>query len=113
MLVISDANMKLGVNNNVNRESHKASLKHMAGGPSKINPPNGHPSNPIHKKATEAQGLAVKKEPTQTPATASPATQTQTSVKDTPATKEDSDDSFVKRFALLSLLLDFLILLLY
>ena len=38
----------------------------MAGGPSKINPPNSHPSNPIHKKATEAQGLAVKKKPTQT-----------------------------------------------
>ena len=24
----------------------------MAGGPSKINPPNSHPSNPIHKVAT-------------------------------------------------------------
>ena len=24
----------------------------MAGGPSKINPPNSHPSNPIHKAAT-------------------------------------------------------------
>ena len=29
----------------------------MAGGPSKINPPNSHPSNPIHKHATQAQGL--------------------------------------------------------
>ena len=37
MLVISDETMKLGVNNNVNRESHKASLKLMGGGPSKIN----------------------------------------------------------------------------
>ena len=46
--------MKLGVNNNVNQRTHQASLKHMAGGPSKINPPNSHPSNPIHKKATEA-----------------------------------------------------------
>ena len=61
--------IKLGVNNNVNQGTHKASLKHMAGGPSKINLPNSHPSNPIHKKATEAQGLAVKKKPTQTPTT--------------------------------------------
>ena len=58
--------MKLGVNNDVNQGTHKASLEHMAGGPSKINPPNSHPSNPIHKQATEAQGLAVKKKPTQT-----------------------------------------------
>ena len=66
MLVISDETMKLGVNNNENRDSHKASLKLMAGGPSKVKPLNSHPSNPIHKKATEAQGLAVKKKPTQT-----------------------------------------------
>ena len=50
--------MKLGVNNHVNQGTKKASLKLMAGGPSKINPPNSHPSNPIHKRATEAQGLA-------------------------------------------------------
>ena len=50
--------MKLGVNNQVNQGTKKTSLKLMAGGPSKINPPNSHPSNPIHKKATEAQGLA-------------------------------------------------------
>ena len=88
-LVVTDGTMKLGVNNNRNRDSHKPALKHMAGGPRKINPPNSHPSNPIHKKATEAQGLAVKKKPTQTPATAAPATQTQTQtpVKDTPATQ--------------------------
>ena len=30
----------------------------MDGGPSKINPPNSHLSIPIHKQATEAQGLA-------------------------------------------------------
>ena len=65
MLVVSDGTMKLGVNNNVNRESHKASLKLMAGGPSKVKPPNSHPANPIRKKATEAQGLAVKNKPTQ------------------------------------------------
>ena len=33
----------------------------MTGGPIKINPPNSHPSNPIHKKVTEAQGLVKKK----------------------------------------------------
>ena len=35
--------MKLGVNNQVNLETKKASLKPMVGGPSKINPPNSHP----------------------------------------------------------------------
>jgi len=44
--------MKLGVNNQVNPDTKKAGLKIMAGGPSKINPPNSHPSNPIHKAAT-------------------------------------------------------------
>ena len=27
----------------------------MAGGPTKINPPNSHPSNPIHKEATQPE----------------------------------------------------------
>ena len=58
--------MKLGVNNQVNQDTKKASLKLMAGGPSKVNPPNSHPSIPIHKKATEAQGLA---KPSPQPAT--------------------------------------------
>ena len=62
--------MKLGVNNQVNQGTKKASLKLMAGGASKINPPNSHPSNPIHKKATEAQGLA--KPPKPTPAQPAP-----------------------------------------
>jgi len=44
------------VNNEVNPETKKAGLKHMAGGPSKINPPNSHPSNPIHKAATAESG---------------------------------------------------------
>ena len=44
--------MKLGVSNEVNPDTKKAGLKLMAGGPSKINPPNSHPSNPIHKAAT-------------------------------------------------------------
>ena len=65
--------MKLGVNNQVNQGTKKASLKLMAGGPSKINPPNSHPSNPIHKKATEAQGLAKPTQPS-APAPAQPAT---------------------------------------
>ena len=88
--------MKLGVNNNVNRESHKASLKLM------VKPPNSHPSNPIHKQATEAQGLAVKKKPTQSKATDTPETQTlvtrapatQTTItQPTQSTKTDSVDS--------------------
>jgi len=68
--------MKLGVNNEVNPDTKKAGLKHMAGGPSKINPPNSHPSNPIHKAETaesrkpastetqQAQPTAPKIEPT-------------------------------------------------
>ena len=58
----------------------------MAGGPSKINPPNSHPSNSIHKKATEAQGIAKKKPQTQTPARAAQVTP----ITDTSA---DSDDT--------------------
>ena len=75
MLMIAKPGMKLGVNNDVNQETHKASLKLMAGGPSKIHPPNSHPSNPIHKQATEAQGLVKKKKTT---TTQTPATNTQT-----------------------------------
>ena len=63
----STDDMKLGVNNQVNQDTKKASLKLMAGGPSKVNPPNSHPSNPIHKQATEAQGLAKPKPATPTP----------------------------------------------
>ena len=47
--------MKLGVNNDVNPGTKNAGLQLMDGGPSKINPPNSHPSNPIHKAATAAQ----------------------------------------------------------
>ena len=56
----------------------------MGGRPSKINPPNSHPSNPTHKQAREAQGLAVKKKApqTQTKATGAPATQTQPTTTD-------------------------------
>ena len=47
--------MKLGVNNDVNLGTKKAALLLMDCGPSKINPPNAHPSNPIHKAAMAAQ----------------------------------------------------------
>ena len=69
--------MKLGVKTHVNLGTKNSSLKSMAGGPSKINPPNSQPSNPIHKKATEAQGIA-KKKPTQTQASVTDTRETQT-----------------------------------
>ena len=47
------AGMKLGINNEVNTSTTKAALQHMAGGKSKINPPNSHPSNSIHTAATK------------------------------------------------------------
>ena len=91
MQMIAKPGMKLGVNNDVTRESYKASLKLLAGRPSKINPPNSHPSNPIHKQATEAQGLSVKKKPT--PSTQTNATGAQTPAADTsPVTKTDPVD---------------------
>ena len=76
--------MKLGVNNHVNQGTKKASLRLMAGGPSKVNPPNSHPSNPIHKQATEAQGLAPAKAPQATTATFTPTPPPQATT-DTPA----------------------------
>ena len=57
------AGMKLGVNNGVNLETKKSALQLMDGGPSKINPPNSHPSNPIHKAAMAAQSLQPKEKP--------------------------------------------------
>ena len=47
--------MKLGVNNDVNSGTKKVGIRHMEGGPPKINSPNSHPSNPIHKAAMAAQ----------------------------------------------------------
>ena len=49
------AGMKLDVNNDVNLGTKKAALQLMDGGPSKINPPNSHPTSPIHKAAMAAQ----------------------------------------------------------
>ena len=77
--------MKLGVNNQVNLGTKKASLKLMAGGPSKVKPSNSHPANPIHKQTTEAQGLAPK------PTTRAPATQTQPTDTATPAQTQPTD----------------------
>ena len=75
-LQMSTDDMKLGVNNQVNQGTKKAGLKKIAGESSKVNQPNSDPANPVHKKATEAQGLA--KQPATQPATqpaAQPATQ--------------------------------------
>ena len=99
MLVVTDGTMRLGVNNNINQGAHKASLKHMAGGSSKINPPNSYTSNPIHKKATEAQGLAPKQakvKDTTTQTQTQTQTQKQTKATNTQTqtiTKENCDDT--------------------
>ena len=45
---------KLGLNNELNMETKKSALQLMAGSPSKVNPPNSHPSNPIHKAVMAA-----------------------------------------------------------
>ena len=45
-------NMQLGVNNSVNLETKKVGVRLMDGGPSKIDRPTSHPSNPIHKVET-------------------------------------------------------------
>ena len=66
----AQAGMKLGVNNSVNLGTKKAALQLMDGGPSKINPPNSHPSNPIHKAAMAVQ-TPQPKETTQDKETAS------------------------------------------
>jgi len=44
----ANAEMKLGVKS-VNSDMKKVGVKLMNGGPSKINRPNSHPSNPIHR----------------------------------------------------------------
>ena len=46
---------KLGVNNTLNTDTQKSALQLMDGGPSKVNPPNSHPSNPIHKAVMAVQ----------------------------------------------------------
>ena len=49
------AGMTLGVNNGVNLGTKKSALQLMDGGPTKINPPNSHPSNPIQKATQSPQ----------------------------------------------------------
>ena len=88
--------MKLGVNNHVNQGTKKTSLKLMAGGPSKVKLPNSHPSNLVHKQATEAQGIAPKQtqakpQPQLLPTQATPA-QTQAT-----ATTEPFDEHHVNK----------------
>ena len=46
---------KLGVNNMLNTVTKKSALQLMAGGQSKVNQPNSHPSNPIHKAVMAVQ----------------------------------------------------------
>ena len=55
--------MKLGVNDEVNTSTKKSGLKLMGGGPTKINPPNSHPSNPIHKQATQPEEKTPQPQP--------------------------------------------------
>ena len=86
--------MKLGVNNQVNQGTKKASLKLMAGGPSKVNPPNSHPSNPIHKQATEAQEIA---KPAPHPATQPATPSTTPPTPNTTATTESVEPHHVNK----------------
>ena len=72
----AQAGMKLGVNNEVNLGTKKSALQLMDGGPSKVNPPNSHPSNPIHKAAMAEQSPhpdtpQTKESPPDTPQTVS------------------------------------------
>ena len=54
-LMQAKVGMMLGINNDVNLGTKKAALQVMDGGRSKINPPNSHPSDPIHKAVMGAQ----------------------------------------------------------
>ena len=68
--------MKLGVNDEVNKSTKKSGLKLMAGGPTKINPPNSHPSNPIHNEATQKKGPATEDQTPDEPITNANSTET-------------------------------------
>jgi len=57
------AGMQLDLTNEVNSGTEKAALKLMVGGPSNINQPKSHPSNPIHKAAI-GKPQQEKEEPT-------------------------------------------------
>ena len=97
-LHLATDDMKLGVNNHVNQGTKKAGLKLMAGGPSKVNPPNSHPSSPVHKQATKAQGIAPK--PATQPPPATPAQQPPTpspAAAPTPQAAEPVDSHHVNK----------------
>ena len=47
----ANGDMKLGVNSEVNLDMKKVGVKLMNGGPSKIDRPTSHPSNPIHRQS--------------------------------------------------------------
>ena len=68
-LMQAKAGMKLGINNEVNSGTKKSALQLMDGGPSKINQPNSHPSNPIHKavQASETTPVVSETPPVVTP----------------------------------------------
>ena len=89
-LQTADETTNLGVNNHINLETKKALLQPMAGRLCMINPPNNHPSNPIHKEATEAQGLVKKKKPTSS--TNEPATQIDSGVLAMQTPQESTTD---------------------
>ena len=102
--------MKLGVNNQVNQDTKKSSLKLMAGGPSKVNPPNSHLSNPIHKQATEAQGIA---KPTQPSAPAQPAPPAKPPTPKTTTTTESVDTHHANKAVVAVGVLSFVGLIIY
>ena len=74
--------IKLGVSTDVNPGTKKASLLPMASGPSKLNPPNSHSSNPIHKHAPQAQGLGKTKKVNKEKTSVAPEAHTQTTLVD-------------------------------
>ncbi|KAL9972231.1 hypothetical protein ACROYT_G018500 [Oculina patagonica] len=74
--------MKLGVNDEVNKATKKVGATSMSGGPSKVNRPTSHSSNPIHK--------AAKKEPA--PHTPSAGTVTKTDEKQKPDTEDTAHE---------------------
>ena len=57
----ASAGMKLGIDNDVNLGTKKAALQFMDGGPSKINPPNSHPSNPQWRHKTQSRQMGSRK----------------------------------------------------
>ena len=57
----ANGDMKLGVNSEVNLDMKKVGVKLMNGGPSKIDRPTSHPSNPIHRQVNKQSSSAIEK----------------------------------------------------